>query len=185
MKRLLFSVIIALSESVVNAQVLQRFALMSEAFIGDTYSFVRKDSTNNPQKFINAKQWFAKTFDDYKKAAQVEDEANGKIVIKGALPVNYSIDKNSSSTEYHPSLVFTLLVDIKPDRYRLKFEDMIVKVMTVKDTPLGTSKSESEQPISTYMVMMKDDSFSRMNLSAAITDFINTAVTAIDTYDDF
>lgn len=167
------------------AQTLGKLSLAGEPFDGNTYSIVRKDSTGNSQKFLNAKQWLTRVFNDYKEAVQFEDAASGRIVVKGTLPVDYSFDGNDSNIEYHPSLGFTFTVDVKTDRYRLRLDDIAVTVIRTEQAPLGERSSKAEYPISEYVAKFKSNSFERMNVSASITSFINSAVASIELADDF
>ena len=185
MKKIFFLFVFAHIASGMCAQVFQKLSLSTENFAGDTYSVVRTDSLNNPQKFLNAKQWLARTFADYKKAVEFEDEASGKIVVKSMLPVSKSMDDDNTNITYEPTLMFTLTIDVKPDKYRLKFDDMKVSVTRVERTPLGSKRSNMDYTLSGYVGMFRERSYERANISVAITDFLNSAIPSIEIVDDF
>lgn len=167
------------------AQTFKKFSLSGEAFIGNTYTVIRKDSTNNPMKFLNAKQWLSRVFPSYKDIVQIEDEAHGKIVLKGKLPVAYNMDKSNVNITYHPTIDFLLTIDIKPEKYRLKLDDLVVTVIRKERTPLGDRVSQAICPISEYVSKFIKHDVERMDLSASITEFLNTAIDTVEIVDVF
>lgn len=169
----------------VCAQTIKKFSLSDNPFTGDTYSFVRQDSTNNPQKFLNTKQWLTRVFPNYKDIVEFEDEAHGKIVIKGIFPVNFGLDNSNVHITYHPSISFTLTIDIKLDKYRLKFDNMLVTVIRKETTILGDRISQADFPISEYVAKFRKHSEERVAISISITNFLNNAIKAIEVVDNF
>lgn len=184
MKKVFLSALFALVTLSSSAQAYKKYSLAAEDFTGNTYSVVRQDSTNNPQKFLNAKQWLSRTFPDYKDIVQFEDAASGKIVIKGLLPVEYILDDNINVT-YHPTLHFVFTIDVKQDRYRLKFDDMEVEVVRQERAPLGMREKKLTYLLADFVAQFRKRDTPRMYVSAAITDFLNSAVASIEVVDDF
>lgn len=81
-------------------------------------------------KQLNAKQWVAKNFGDYKSVLQFEDEANHRIIIKGTMTiVNETGGKDGLTIETNHSLSFTYTIDSKDDRFRARIEDMNVHMI--------------------------------------------------------
>ncbi len=81
-------------------------------------------------KQLNAKQWVAKNFGDYKSVLQFEDEANHRIIIKGTMTiVNETGGKDGLTIETNHSLSFTFTIDSKDDRFRARIEDMNVHMI--------------------------------------------------------
>ena len=185
MKKLFLSVALVLVSLAASAQAFKKYSLAAEDFAGCTYSVVRQDSTNNPQKFLNAKQWLSRTFPDYKDIVQFEDAANGKIVIKGLLPVEYILDNDNINITYHPTLHFVFTIDVKQDRYRLKFDDMEVEVVRQERSPLGVREKKLTYLLADFVAQFQKRDSPRMYVSAAITDFLNSAVASIEVVDDF
>lgn len=185
MKKIFLSAAFALVTLSTSAQAYKKYSLGGEDFAGNTYSVVRQDSTLNPQKFINAKQWLSRTFPDYKDIVQFEDANSGKIVIKGLLPVEYLIDDDNANVIYYPTLRFLLSIDVKQDRYRLKFDDMIVEVVRKEKSPLGEREKRLEYQVTDYVAQFRKHDLPRIYISTAITDFLNSAVTSIEVVDDF
>lgn len=169
----------------VCAQTFNKFSLDGEAFVGNSYSIVRQDSTKNPKKFLNAKQWLSHLFPNYKDIIEFEDEAHGKIVLKGMLPVDYSMDNSNVNITYHPSIDFILTIDVKPEKYRLKLDNLIVTVVRREKAPLGDRISQAIFPISEYVAKFRKHSEERVAISASVTNFLNSAINTIEVVDDF
>ena len=184
MKRIVTIILAAILWIVVQAQTLTAYSLRKEPFEGNSYVITQSDSVNNPQKFANAKQWAVKTFAEYKDAIQYEDSHNGRLVVKGVLPVNFYYGTDTRE-KYTPLLRFTLTIDVKPEKYRLKFEDM--SILLIKEVGLGTMKhtSKTEMPLSDFMSMNVPAQQNKDNLSQALTALINSAIKSITFYDDF
>ena len=85
-------------------------------------------------KFENAKKWIAKTFGDYQKVVKYEDKEKSSIIIKGMFPLKgESTYGDMIKSSEKPFLSFTLSLDFKDDRHRIKIEGLLVKV----DTEVG------------------------------------------------
>lgn len=80
------------------------------------------------QLFANAQEWIAKTFGDYKRVLQFEDENNGKIVIKGLSPVEYSISSEILGIKITNSenVRFTLTIECKDNKYRYTIDNVSI-----------------------------------------------------------
>lgn len=98
---------------------------------GNSYSKVFNASSSAKSKHLNAKEWVAKTFGDYKSVLQFEDDENYKLIIKGFSNL---ITKNSSEANglvnitVIPKMSYTLTIDCKDDKYRIKIEDINFKI---------------------------------------------------------
>lgn len=184
MKRIVAIMFVASLWVVGQSQTITAYSLRKEPFGGNTYTITQTDSVNNPQKFLNAKQWAVKTFAEYKDVIQYEDAQNGRLVVKGVLPVNFYYGTDTRE-KYTPLLRFTLTVDIKPEKYRLKFENM--SILLIKEVGLGAMShtSKTEMPLSEFMGINVPAEQNRDNLSAALTGLINSAISSITFYDDF
>ena len=185
MKKSLIIALAILAVLPIFAQPFNKFSLGGYDFVGNSYSIVRQDSTNNPKKFLNAKQWLSHFFPNYKDIIEFEDEAHGKIVLKGILPVDYSMDNSNVNITYHPSIDFILTIDVKPEKYRLKLDNLIVTVVRREKAPLGDRISQALFPISEYVGKFRKRSEERVAISASVTNFLNSAINAIETIDDF
>lgn len=184
MKKIIFAIYFILSAVVGYAQTISWVSLRNEKFSDNSYSIVIEDSLQNSQKFINAKQWVAKTFNDYKGAIQFEDKDNGKIVIKGIMPVEQFRGEDIKEI-YNVNIDFTLTIDIKPEKYRLKFENMKAYVKKKVDFGLMAHNSEKEMSLDDFLSW---DSGAKMNSTSFYRSFaglLNSAITAINTNDDF
>lgn len=79
---------------------------------------VETNNLNKNQMFSNAKQWVTKTFGDYKKAVQVEDDENFKLIVKGSTNLDIKI------TEGNGILRYLLTIECKDGKYRYIIEDV-------------------------------------------------------------
>ena len=112
MRRVIISVVLLLATAITRAQDFSVDVLA----IDNSLTRVYETSSNNAEKkHLLAKEWAAKKFGDYKSALQFEDDQTHKIIIKGYSNVNGGI------------LSYTITVDSKDDKYRVKIEDLIVK----------------------------------------------------------
>lgn len=103
----------------------------SEVIIDDNQSISKVYNNNNEvaKKFSNAKEWIAKTYGNYQSVLQFEDNENYKIIIKSIQPF-----KEEKAETSHPSgrvyiftnasLCYTLTIDCKSDKYRIKMENI-------------------------------------------------------------
>ena len=98
-----------------------------------TFSHVFNSNLDINKKFVNAKSWIATNFGDYKSVLQYEDAENYRIIIKGKSPVRLEVTEQKSGVltvqwkttyQYH----FTMVFDFKDDRYRIRFEDIAIKM---------------------------------------------------------
>ncbi len=120
MKRIAISILVACISVFANAQ-----DDVNDIKANTTAVFHVYQGTNSiKQKQINAKQWIATTYGDYKSVLQFEDDENGKIIIKGISPLPREIG-NMFSFTYH--LFYTMTIDNKDDRFRIKMEDLKIE----------------------------------------------------------
>lgn len=165
-------------------QTLDKYDLINEKFSDCSYSKIYNDSTPKSIKFSNTKEWIAKTFGDYKSVLQYEDAENCKIIIKGisALRDIISYDGKTRIIE-KPDLLFTLIVECKDDKYRLKFENMTVNDIKQKEVSL-LAKSETKL---TYTIdeFIEIGSSHRLAISESIVFLLNSASQDIQKNDEF
>ena len=96
----------------------------------NTFEHVFQSTIPANIKQLNAKQWVAKNFGDYKSVLQFEDDANHRIIIKGTMTiVDEKGGKEGLTIETNHSLSFTFTIDSKDDRFRARIEDMNVHVI--------------------------------------------------------
>lgn len=78
-------------------------------------------------KFLNAKVWAAKTFGDYKKVIQFEDEKVGKLILKGISKLPVEENNNlvpGFTTIITSTMSYTITIDVREEKYRMKIEDI-------------------------------------------------------------
>lgn len=86
-----------------------------------SYSKIVESDVPLNTKFVNAKQWIAKTYGDYKAVLQFEDEQSGKIIIKGISPME-------KVTNAYSNMHYTLTIDCRNDKFRVKFENLRTRI---------------------------------------------------------
>lgn len=110
---------------------------------GSNISKIFSSNIIKDKKHINAKEWVAKTYGDYKSVVQFEDDNNCKLIIKGrsSLPERKRNYENIYSAIDKPYFVYTLTVDSKDDKYRIQIEDMSINIYHVSNI-LGKINTE-------------------------------------------
>lgn len=92
-------------------------------------SFVMRSANPKETTFRLLKQWAAKNFEDYKEAVQMEDMEGGTLIFKGANKLSETSERTqTNSLVITPTLKYTMTIDIKEDRLRVKFEDLILNM---------------------------------------------------------
>lgn len=91
------------------------------------FSEIINSSLNKQNLYANAKEWTAKTFGDYKKVIQFEDESNGKLIIKGLSDVPYKASEPFLTSE---TISYTITIECKDNKYRYKINDLKVEQTT-------------------------------------------------------
>nr|WP_320118929.1 DUF4468 domain-containing protein [uncultured Marinifilum sp.] len=78
--------------------------------------------------YPNAQEWIAKTFGDYKKVIQFEDEANGKLILKGTCDVKHFVEAHIAGMHIinRESIQFTLTIECKENKYRYTMDNIVV-----------------------------------------------------------
>ena len=99
----------------------------------NSFSIVSEGNLPKKTKFHNAREWIAKTYGDYKSVLQLEDEGICKIIIKGISPLLE--EQDDSFIYYYPSLSYSLTIDCKDDRYRIRFENIKIDVKYIYRIP--------------------------------------------------
>lgn len=99
---------------------------LDDISLSNEISHVFYANNSMQEKLMNTKTWIATTFGDYKTVLQFEDDANGRIIIKGKtapdediirMPMGFNICFSSQYT-------FTITFDLKEDRFRIKIQDI-------------------------------------------------------------
>lgn len=185
MKKILLCFITTLLMASVYGQVSQ-FALAREKYEDQSYSKTFDDSIPALTKYDNAKVWIAKTFGDYSKVVQYEDSEKCRLILKASAPIEnvYTRDAtNQYTTTWFSTLHFTLTIDCKNEKFRLKFEDMKCEVSYSKNTPLGKMQSDGSviMPLSEYM--NKEEGFQRA-FGSALASIVNSAHKSITTIEE-
>lgn len=86
--------------------------------------------------YSNAQEWIARTFIDYKSVIQLEDKENGKLILKGFSPINFSTPSVSEDMSY------TIAIECKNNRYRYTISDITIHSMVESDYYGTISSSE-------------------------------------------
>ena len=89
----------------------------------DNMSFIYNSTVDIDTKFLNAKTWIAKTFGDYKSVVKYEDDNAHKLILKSSSPL---YEQKGIAHLIITTVKFTLSLDFKADRYRIKIEDIIL-----------------------------------------------------------
>ncbi len=159
----------------------------------DVVSFVYKSKKTSGVLFNNAKQWVAKTFNNYKDVVQMEDPNSHTIVFKGSLRQK---QYKTSTHSIYTILYYTATIECKEKKFRIKLEDFYVKEIThfkfdtVDDT---TSRSLTFRKIHDFIngSLVKSNEYKKF-LSHLIEDtkentasLFNSIASAMDTTDDF
>ena len=151
---------------IINSSIMKRFLLfglaicmsylangqsvLSHDFEDNSYTYIGNSKNTPQEKFKNAKSWIAKFFGDYKRVVQFEDADECKIVLKGKLPSRHDMDTKRTIPDkliiyyLNSQTEFTLTIEAKEDRYRLKFEDVAVNCSEEKEVKLRTTHTPSK-----------------------------------------
>lgn len=167
-----------------KAQTLEEQDIVHEKFENNSLSKIFDDTTPKNIKYSNAKGWIAKTFGDYKSVLQYEDPDNSRIVIKGfsALKDIVYFEDKRRITE-NPELSFTLTIDCKDDKYRLRIENMIVAVK--KTTRIGLMMDIVSNETYDLAIYKAKGAAQSLAILENLTSMINSISNAIVEHDDF
>lgn len=177
-----FLIAIVMAFSFCHAQELKPHALNGEYYEGQSYTKVYYDSIVPAlQKFNNAKEWVATSFGDYQNVLQYEDRESFKIIIKASAPIEKVFDTANVRISYEPILNFTLTIDCRDDKFRMKFENMDLYATRTLIGPI-TTKSEVSFTITEFAAT---HGTWRLSLSKGMVLILNSAYNAITKQDDF
>lgn len=165
-------------------------------FENNSFSRVFETKVSPATQYLNAKQWIAKTFGSYKAVVQFEDENAHKIILKGTIVVSKDGEINETLKKWFQDKVtysFTMTIDIKEGRYRVKIEDVRASIetkTTPTDNPLADPKiSNREMTLEGYINWNErkaDLAFLReMHFKQEVVQLLNSLVNDINTVDDF
>ena len=182
MRKHFFIITIIMAFSYCHAQELKPHALNGEYYEGQSYTKVYYDSIVPAlQKFNNAKEWVATSFGDYQSVLQYEDRETYKIIIKARQPIEKVFDMANNHIYYEPILNFTLTIDCRDDKFRMKFENMDLDAIRTLIGPI-TTKSEASFTITEFAAT---HGTWRLSLSKGMVSILNSAYNAITKQDDF
>ena len=127
-KKFLFIIMLAVSYGFSWGQLNNSDIILRD---GNSYTKILKASSPAKSKHLNAKEWVAKTFGDYKSVLHFEDDENYKLIIKGFS--NLAAENSSDAdglirTVEKPKMSYTLTIDCKDDKYRIRFEDISFEI---------------------------------------------------------
>jgi hypothetical protein len=163
-------------------------------FENNSFSQVFETTVPPATQYLNAKQWIAKTFGSYKAVVQFEDESAHKIILKGqVIAPNDGIITETTWYQDKVTYSFTMTIDIKNGKYRVKIEDVTASVETKavpKDNPMATpSLSNNEMSLEEYINWDKRSSkyafLREMHFKQKIVPMLNSLVKDINIVDDF
>lgn len=142
------------------------------------------------KKFLNAKVWAAKTFGDYKKVVQFEDESAGKIIFKGISKLPVEENKKlmpSFTTIITPVMSYTITIDIRPDKYRVKIEDIDIYSKWESNMFGKVIDSDVHQSVKQFCATNDDFDYTnrRITVSSILHKLYNSLYEEINTVDDF
>lgn len=185
MKRVLTILIVILCVLSVSAQM-NRLALADEKFDNNSYVIVFNDSTVTRQEmFSNAKVWISKNFNDYKAVIQLEDSEKTKIIIKGIIPTFRIHDVGASAfTDYFVNIHFTLTIDCRDNKFRLKFENISVKGEKIVDLGVMKQRAQIDMSLTDFMELSRDKIFG-LDVSPYFVEILNSAKEGITIKDNF
>jgi hypothetical protein len=74
--------------------------------------------------YANAQEWITKSFGDYKKVIQFEDELNGKLILKGYSVVQITIPgtKNLKAE----NILYTITIECRDNKYRFTLDNIVI-----------------------------------------------------------
>lgn len=159
----------------------------------DVVSFVYKSKLTSGALFNNAKQWVAKTFNNYKDVVQMEDANSHTIVFKGST--RQKLYKTSIQSIY-TILYYTATIECKEKKFRIKLEDFYVK--EIDRTKFGTVDDTSSRNLTFREIhefingtLVKNNEYKKF-LNHIVEDskentamLINLLAFAMNTTDDF
>lgn len=131
--------------------------VLSHDFKDNTYTYIGYSKNTEKVMYNNAREWIAKNFEDYNRVVKLQDAESCKIVLKGKLPPRHDMDTKKTNPEkmivyyLNSQTEFTLTIEAKEGRYRLKFDDVAVNCSEEKEVKLRKTKSSSHLvPMSSF-----------------------------------
>jgi len=95
------------------------------------YEHIKETTLPPDQVYDKALQWIASTFRSAKAVIEYQDKASGRIIGNGQVDFN-----RVSRMGVVLPLTFTMTFDVKPGKYKMSFENVLVKYSD-GDQPLG------------------------------------------------
>ncbi|HOZ13379.1 MAG TPA: DUF4468 domain-containing protein [Tenuifilaceae bacterium] len=119
MKKLLLITLVSLCFSNIKSQDFPKNANGEVEF-----TEVIETNLSKAKLYSNAQEWIAKTFGDYKSVIQLEDNENGKLIIKGNSNVNCQGRTEVMQTK--EKISYTLTIEVKEGKYRYKVDNVFI-----------------------------------------------------------
>ncbi len=157
-------------------------------FENNAFSHVFETTVGVSDQYRNAKQWIAKTFGSYKEVVQLEDEEGHKIILKGkmALPNESSVPSTGCILTDEITASFTMTIDFKEGRYRVKIEDVRIGIIAKLSCFMADDKTERyNMTLDDYLNWKKRENTSDTFLRIKTKDLLNSLNKDINTVDDF
>lgn len=94
------------------------------------FSETVETNLSSKELFANAQEWIARIFGDYKSVIQFEDSENGKLVLKGSTPIDFTsatvkVD-GVTGMSTKERINYTLTIECKDGKYRYRLNDVFV-----------------------------------------------------------
>lgn len=106
----------------------QNYDLPIDSAANIVYREIINSNISKNALYSNAQEWIAKTFGDYKKVIQFEDETNGKLILKGTNDVKHFVEAHIAGMHIinRESIQFTLTIECKENKYRYTMDNIVV-----------------------------------------------------------
>ncbi|RZT93419.1 uncharacterized protein with TBP-like fold DUF4468 [Ancylomarina subtilis] len=108
----------------------QKYNLPIDSNGNIVFKEVINSNLSKSKLYSNAQEWIAKTFGDYKKVIQFEDEVNGKLILKGVNNVKHFVEVHIAGIHIinRETIKFTLTIECKENRYRYIMDNIVVSL---------------------------------------------------------
>lgn len=94
------------------------------------FTEIVETALSSKELYVNAQEWIAKTFGDYKRVIQFEDSENGKLVLKGISPIDFTSAtvkvEGFTGMSTKERINYTLTIECKDGKYRYRINDVFV-----------------------------------------------------------
>ena len=195
MRKFLFTVAFVISIcSPILGQLKQEDIKLYPEDTTNVVKVVLESKLDKQATYRGIKEFLVKKLPEGVKAIELDDIDNGLLVAKSVRPLHSKrFVKGSLEYEMLSDVSYTLTVEVKDNRFRLKYEDMfvqqIMKCKGMPDTPLKPQSMEKlanniakGDPIDPFIIF---DSECREMVRAFIADLSNAINVSVSSFDDF